>query len=281
MIRQYIKEPGFNAANEMASINQEIRQIGRMVISGNILEPPEWILQAQDLACDVQDFTDIYTWLQSKSRRRALAHIGYIAQLKDRISSLREWQQRGGSSSSSSQQERAAALSFSRRSCGPCAPEDVLVGIDQPWKELLQLIFEWEDVVHFVQQKPRVVSVVGYSGIGKTALARAVYYDRSVRSAFDDVAWVVASECSHGCDLVSKICQQVKDEQAGNGAVVVPDCYRLKEIMRDKRYIYIMYSLFSFSAPPAKKKKFCFSFLLLLGFLSLLTTFTELACGTI
>lgn len=234
MIRQYIKEPGFNAANEMASINQEIRQIGRMVISsGNILEPPEWILQAQDLACDVQDFTDIYTWLQSKSRRRALAHIGYIAQLKDRISSLREWQQRGGSS----QQERAAALSFSRRSCGPCAPEDVLVGIDQPRKELSDLISEREDVV---QQKPRVVSVVGYSGIGKTALVREVFYDPSVRSAFNGVAWVVASECSHGCDLVSKICQQVKDEQAGNSAVV-PDCYRLKKIMQYKRYIYIYY----------------------------------------
>lgn len=281
MIRQYIKEPGFNAANEMASINQEIRQIGRMVISSNILEPPEWILQAQDLACDVQDFTDIYTWLQSKSRRRALAHIGYIAQLKDRISSLREWQQRGGSSSS--QPERAAALSFSRRSCGPCAPEDVLVGIDQPRKELSDLISEREDVVHIVQQKPRVVSVVGYSGIGKTALARAVYYDRSVRSAFDDVAWVVASECSHGCDLVSKICQQVKDEQAGNGAVVVPDCYRLKEIMQYKRYIYILCIAYFLSLLPRPKKKikFCFSFLLLLGFLSLLTTFRELECGTI
>lgn len=238
MIRQHMKQPGFHVMNELASINQEMRQMAIVTDSNPGMEPSEWALKVQDLANDVQDFTDIYRWLRLKSRRHALAHMSDIVQVKDRIRTLREWQQKG--SITSQDRGSGAALSCSQSS-GPYAPEDVLVGIDQPRNELLELLFEGDVIVEevspwlVVQPKPRVVSIIGYSGIGKTALARAVYYDPCVRSAFNCVAWVVASDCNHGGDLLNKICQQVKEQVTS----VVPDFFMLKEILRNKRYLFL------------------------------------------
>jgi hypothetical protein len=87
----------------------------------------------------------------------------------------------------------------------------------------------------------RVISIVGYRGIGKTALARAVYdVANTVHStsdlrcgAFDRLAWVVASQCSHAGDILNSIYQQVREQ--GNDPVT--DTYMFKESLRNKRYL--------------------------------------------
>ncbi|XP_062182669.1 disease resistance protein RGA5-like isoform X2 [Phragmites australis] len=167
--------------------------------AGELME--KWILQLQDLVYDIEDFIDVYNVAKSWAH----ADFDMIQHLKGRTEILRrEWQQwpSGGI---------AAASGTSAGSTLPVyAPEHELVGIDEPKRELMQFL-ELE-AYDEQSEKLRVISIVGCRGVGKTALARAVYEDPSVQREFEFFAWVVASECRDGKDLLDKIEQQVSQK---------------------------------------------------------------------
>ncbi|XP_072146449.1 disease resistance protein RGA4-like [Setaria viridis] len=311
-----MKQAGFRLTNEVASICQDMEWLTATITdsSQGLSQPQEWVLQVQDLAYDIQDFVDIYYWLRIRSLRHTLAHVSNIVQLKESIRTLREWQHATGISSHGAS-GHCAASSRLPSSSSPHAPEDRLIGIEEPMSELLELVLlpgEFEKAteqlrmssikdktveqlstshaerqkgnlsslegpiveerlcsptevqkprrqLRFVEgnvveeislpspvpaeeQRLRVISIVGYRGIGKTALARAVYdvsntvHSTSDCSAFDRVAWVVASQCSHAGDLLNNICQQVREQ--GNDTVT--DVYMFKEILRSKRFLFVI-----------------------------------------
>ncbi|KAI4986298.1 hypothetical protein ZWY2020_018928 [Hordeum vulgare] len=90
-----------------------------------------------------------------------------------------------GQSSNSAQMEEPSSSSSS--ASDPRTHDTKLVGIDVPLDELLEQLDEGQ------QKQLKVISVVGFSGSGKTVLAREVY-NSDVGRRFEAKAWVSAAD---------------------------------------------------------------------------------------
>ncbi|XP_062199141.1 uncharacterized protein LOC133901703 [Phragmites australis] len=200
----------------IASITLEKEALTRMIEeldsrAGELTE--KRILQLQDLVYDIEDFIDMYKYTKSW---RSLSYIIHFQRLKRRIKILRrEWEQwlSGGIDVASGTSAGSTLPAY--------APEHELVGMDKPKRELMQFL-ELE-VYDEQSEMLRVISIVGCRGVGKTALARAVYEDPSVQREFEFFAWVVASECRDGKDLLDKIEQKLSKVPRKRRFLVVID----------------------------------------------------------
>lgn len=142
-------------------------------------------------------------------------HVERIKHFQERIKDLKISQQNGPELGSST----ARAGGF------PYAPKEDLVGIDKPIKELVELLSP--SCVKETQLK--VVSIVGCQGVGKTAIARAVYEDYRLSSHFDIVAWVVTSECKQAEELLNKVSKSVRTVAGDTTSA------KLHDILKHKR----------------------------------------------
>ncbi|XP_048531396.1 disease resistance protein RGA4-like [Triticum urartu] len=118
------------------------------------------------------------------------------------------------------------------------------VGIGRPVEDLLSML----DEVEGEKEQLRVISVVGFGGLGKTTLARAVYEDPHAVEKFHCRAWVAAGRWSpevtgHGVgEILRDVLQQVRPKDAMD--VVADNGQRiealLKEYLKDKRYLIVI-----------------------------------------
>ncbi|CAN6373579.1 unnamed protein product [Urochloa humidicola] len=85
------------------------------------------------------------------------------------------------------------------------------VGIEKPMEELLALL----DLDQQLEGRPRVIAMVGFGGVGKTTLARAVYDAAPVAGAFSGRAWVAVRSPEDGdaAGILENIHQQLLPEQ--------------------------------------------------------------------
>ncbi|KAF6987079.1 hypothetical protein CFC21_004757 [Triticum aestivum] len=176
---------------------------------------PGMQLQLQELAFDIDDFIQAL-WVPGPCRSFFLAAVGLdsrprliqlIADFKDRIKILIEELPKsfepmppptGGTSTLASPPSSARApVSYAR--------EVDLVGIQGPKMEIKELLSP-----HAEPHRGRlsVISIVGCSGAGKTALARTLYEDDDVTKDFDYKAWVVASD-HIPAGILNKILEEV------------------------------------------------------------------------
>ncbi|KAL6864847.1 hypothetical protein ACP4OV_015998 [Aristida adscensionis] len=193
--------------------------------------PADWILQLQDLVCDIEDFLDMYNWLlQVRSWRSAfsLSRMSRIEDLKIRAESLGlqlgEHIQHVIYSKTKYEPETAPVPSAG----SPLSyPDDKPVGIEQPKRELLDMVLLEEGPAEAL----RVISIVGRPGVGKTTLARELYAEPHVCESFR-CAWVMASELSNAVDLLKNITQQV-DIRRNKRFLVVIDGLKRAEMWND------------------------------------------------
>ena len=82
------------------------------------------------------------------------------------------------------------------------------VGMDAPQDELLELIQQQ-------QQQLKVISIVGFHGIGKTLLARRVYH--TIENQYEARAWVSAAEQGVPTNVLKQILQQLGIPTNGGG----------------------------------------------------------------
>jgi len=103
-----------------------------------------------------------------------------------------------------------------------------LVGIHEVRDELINNMLTEENNVHMKQGK--IVSIVGFGGLGKTTLANAVY--EKIRSRFDCAAFVSVSRNPHMEKLFQDMFYQLA--KRNNARIIVTD--EIREFLQSKRY---------------------------------------------
>lgn len=184
-------------------------------------------LQLQELAYEIEDFTECL-WspgalgpvLSAIGKNPKSEHLERIKHFQDRIKDLKTGQQKIPELGSSAIISSTAGLGES-----PHAPKEDLVGTDKPIKELVELL----PPLDVLETQLKVVSIVGCQGVGKTAIARAIYEDCRLSSHFDIVDWVVASQCSQAEDLLNEVSKAVRTVAGDTTSS------KLHDILKNKR----------------------------------------------
>ncbi|XP_037481796.1 disease resistance protein RGA5-like [Triticum dicoccoides] len=122
------------------------------------------------------------------------------------------------------------------------AEEAHLVGIDSPRDELAKWMLEEENKLH-----RRVLSIVGFGGLGKTTLANEVY--RKIHGRFDCHAFVSVSQKPDRKKIIKDLISQVscnaeftKDMDTWDEQKSIS---KLRELLQDKRYLVIIDDIWS------------------------------------
>uniref|UniRef100_A0ACD5XUQ8 Uncharacterized protein n=1 Tax=Avena sativa TaxID=4498 RepID=A0ACD5XUQ8_AVESA len=117
------------------------------------------------------------------------------------------------------------------------------VGIGKPVEELLSLLDELEGE----PEQLRVISVVGFGGLGKTTLARAVYDSPHAVEKFHCRAWVSAGRWSPevtgngGSEIMRDVLRQIRPKDAMDVAVDGQGLEALlTEYLKDTRYLIVI-----------------------------------------
>jgi Holliday junction resolvasome RuvABC ATP-dependent DNA helicase subunit len=105
------------------------------------------------------------------------------------------------------------------------------VGIEHQKKELTLRIMDG-------RQELRVVSIVGFGGLGKTTLANEVY--REVRGHFDCTAFVSVSQMPDMTRLLNRLISQFGQQKSSHVCNVQDHINCLREYLREKRYSLLM-----------------------------------------
>ncbi|XP_040385068.1 disease resistance protein RGA4-like [Oryza brachyantha] len=128
----------------------------------------------------------------------------------------------------------AAAAAVAEQSSDPRNIHVSLVGVEAPQAELRQQLAE--------ARKLRVISVVGFSGSGKTALAAEVYnHEREENCMFDKFAWACAARKDPG-EVLSELLRGVgADDRSSKATTDVGQlCVDLRQQLEKKRYLIVI-----------------------------------------
>ncbi|KAM3245150.1 hypothetical protein ACQJBY_056466 [Aegilops geniculata] len=119
-----------------------------------------------------------------------------------------------------------------------------LVGIDGPRDDLVNWMLEAESSP---DKHPKVLSIVGFGGLGKTTLAREAY--RKIQGDFHCQAFVSVSQKPNLKKIMKDLISQCKrDFTEGIDTWDEVKCIaKLKELLQDKRYLIIIDDIWSVS----------------------------------
>ncbi|XP_044960468.1 disease resistance protein RGA5-like isoform X1 [Hordeum vulgare subsp. vulgare] len=110
-----------------------------------------------------------------------------------------------------------------------------LVGMEGPKEDLIKLLMaeEAESV-----QPLRVVSIVGFGGLGKTTLANQVYHE--LGGQYDCKVFVSISQRPNMMKLLGRIIKKLKMPQATHTDEVQDLIDSIREYLREKRYFFVI-----------------------------------------
>ncbi|KAE8772404.1 Disease resistance protein RPM1 [Hordeum vulgare] len=130
-----------------------------------------------------------------------------------------------------------------------------LVGIDGPRDDLANWMLQDENGS---TKHRKVLSIVGFGGLGKTTLAREVY--RKIQGHFHCQAFVSVSQKPNVKKIMKDLISQVlpkEDFEKGMDTWDEAKCIaKLKELLQDKRYLIVIDDIWSISAWDAIKYAF-------------------------
>lgn len=180
-----------------------------------------WIEAVRELAYSIEDSIDRFLHrvtgepptlrqrghqLKMATRTSFASEIRELRRKSEEISKLRDkYIGSGGGPSSSSSVASATSKSSNRaRTFQTDTTATDTVGMEGPISELLELMREAEGQ----SGKLKVISIVGFGGLGKTVLARHAYERVAVEEQYEPCIWVHASENSAWCvlkEILSKV----------------------------------------------------------------------------
>ncbi|VAI63632.1 unnamed protein product [Triticum turgidum subsp. durum] len=114
-----------------------------------------------------------------------------------------------------------------------------LVGIDEPKAELIKLLTEDDGFVS-TQQQPKIVSIVGSGGMGKTTLANQVYQE--IKGHFECWAFFSVSRTANMMSIMRTILSEVSGQdysntEAGSLQTLIS---KINDFLVDKRYFVVV-----------------------------------------
>ncbi|TKW07314.1 hypothetical protein SEVIR_7G297600v4 [Setaria viridis] len=118
-----------------------------------------------------------------------------------------------------------------------------LVGIDAPKEEVIKLLTKVDDAS---PQELRVVSIVGFGGLGKTTLANEVY--RNLRLSFSCKAIISVSQRPDMMSLLNSLFSKVSGQGANHANDLQGLIDNLREYLQGKRYFLVVDDLWDASA---------------------------------
>ncbi|KQJ87679.1 hypothetical protein BRADI_4g12893v3, partial [Brachypodium distachyon] len=112
-----------------------------------------------------------------------------------------------------------------------------LVGMDEPRDEVLELIRETQGQA----KQLKVISIVGFGGLGKTILAREVYEHERCGRQYEPRAWVHAGERGAG-DVLEEILDELgmPVDAATNCGNVIKLSTRIRDFLGSKRFFIVI-----------------------------------------
>lgn len=205
-----------------------------------------WIQIIRDLAHAIEDCIDRFmhrvTTMSEKSWIRQAVHrvhtasvrtefakaIRELKKISQESSKLRETYYSAGSivTGSGTSSCLTSSVAFETAEDAPLSARSP-VGIDAPQDELLELIQQQ-------QQHLKVISIVGFDGIGKTLLARHVY--ETLMSQYEARAWVCAAVQGSAMDVVKEILRQLGIPTSTHGGGSLSKlCTNIRQCIESKR----------------------------------------------
>jgi len=100
---------------------------------------------------------------------------------------------------------------FTRNFTALNVEESQLVGLDEPKKKLMELIGKLKEPKEHETSNagPRVVSLVGMGGLGKTALAKKVFDSKDLSDMFTTRAWITVSQSFDEKEILKEMVKQL------------------------------------------------------------------------
>ncbi|KAG5549412.1 hypothetical protein RHGRI_014678 [Rhododendron griersonianum] len=230
--------------SEMRYIRSYLKDADAKQLRTNVVS--NFIRDIWDLAYDVEDIIDTYFPKMRSSRSRwkrlldfrnmRIAH-GFVKEvegIRKRVEDIKNARQTFGIDESSRSREEDT---WDPRQSFPHLDEPNVVGFDNLIKILVHKVVD-EDLHH------RVVSIIGFPGLGKTTLARKVYNSarqskvyNSDRQRFDCTAWICVSESPNEKGLLRDIAGQVGLEEKKIERDVEKNLF---EFLSTKRYVIVI-----------------------------------------
>ncbi|VAH99619.1 unnamed protein product [Triticum turgidum subsp. durum] len=176
--------------------------------------------------------------LQTVTVRKEFAKvIRELKKISQESSKLRETYYNASTSADTSLPASSLAMAWAPEMTTEMAIDDTTsahspVGMDAPQDEILELIQQ--------QQQLKVISIVGFDGIGKTLLARHVY--KSMMSQYELRAWVCAAEQRGASDVLEVILRQlgIPTTFTSGGGSLSKLCTILRLCLRTKRFFIVL-----------------------------------------
>ncbi|OAY79501.1 Disease resistance protein RPM1, partial [Ananas comosus] len=181
-----------------------------------------FIKQTRDLAFDIEDIIDEFTYKLGEEQGRVLPRAikrcrniktwddlsSKLKEIKIKLQNIMERRTRYDTRGMESEAKPQIAVGSSK-SCAELAhfvEEDDIVGIDK-YRDLL---LEWLKDEDEQQRQPMIISVLGMGGLGKTTLVTHMY--NIIKASFDACAWVAVSQSYETHDLLRQILKEFHRE---------------------------------------------------------------------
>uniref|UniRef100_A0A0A9CJ42 WRKY domain-containing protein n=1 Tax=Arundo donax TaxID=35708 RepID=A0A0A9CJ42_ARUDO len=260
------------AEDEIQLIKRDLKEITAILSSlkdDQAMMARCWMKEVRELSYDMEDFVDQYEHAtassqsrRSISRRKITRHhrrkTGPLIpeKLKQRLwmaNKIREFSLRVqealqrhsmynvGSIAATDSSTRCIDASSGSWHAAPCADDDVHVGISKAMTELEDLLMMEDNG----DEKLKVVSIVGFGGVGKTTLANELY--RKLGWQFECRAFVRTCQRTDMRRLFISMLSQVRPHQPPDSWEVHSLISSIRTHLQDKRYLIIVDDLWATS----------------------------------